>query len=250
MRKRKKRIPTWQIVISGLSVSFMLSGLCCFFIFRPDIGHSPDTLAVEAAVPLACPAVETPVCTGSEMDDTQAPSFQIQRTNAAALSAGLPQGHEEETGLAAGNSESVEEERPDIVRSEVVMDFGSEEEASARYKIETVEAVTRNVPYTVYARYCRRDPLTKEWEIIKEIGNPYYGRAETDIDSTADPLSDIDFVNVDGASVARGERSGYCWYGSSFFEAREQWAFFSGPRFKDVDGEDAQWVENLKERDK
>ena len=67
--------------------------------------------------------------------------------------------------------------------------------------------------------------------MIKEKGNPYYGLDEI-TDPSADPLADVTLINIYDRSIARSERCGYCWYGDSFFEAREQWQFFSGGRFR------------------
>lgn len=124
---------------------------------------------------------------------------------------------------------------PVVSSNGIVTDSGTDKESAARYKIQDVEVYRNNFPVIVYARFCRRNWRTGEWEVLKEIGDPYYGLdAENIPDQDSDPLADVVFADIEETGIlpsVKDQRKGFCWYGSGFFAAREEWKFFNGGRF-------------------
>lgn len=257
--KKRLYIPSWVIVLSAILVSCMISGICCILIFKPEFPSAsmPSLPQSEQAADVEDSASGHEAKVGRETDDnlsmTEIKKMEpsIEKTNEdgtqykkATLDSesGVTQGEGD-----AGRKPSITVEPDDDSGSEssgtdgqkvqsngIVSDFGGDGEEKARYKIETVETNIPGVPYTVYVRYCKRNPFSGEWEIVREKGDPYCGLEELPGKGT-DPLADVLLINVDEHRIVRGSRCGYSWYGNSFFEAREQWEFFSGGRFHTVE---------------
>lgn len=133
-------------------------------------------------------------------------------------------------------SENTSTQAPAVSSNGIVTDSGSDKESAARYKIQDIEVYRNNFPVIVYARFCQRNWRTGEWEVLKEIGDPYYGLDAEDIpDQDSDPLADVVFADIEETGIlpsVKDQRKGFCWYGSGFFAAREEWKFFNGGRFR------------------
>lgn len=265
--KKRRYIPTWVIVLSAILASCVISGICCILIFKPELPHFPtappsQSEQIEGAGETA---PENNVGEGigdTSNSDTEPPAEEkppVEEPGTGDVQS-EPSPHESEFDTASGEKDEPDEPppvnkgddgaatEPDTENQEatlngVVSDLGGVGEEDARYKIETLEARVGSLPCTVYVRYCKRDPFSGAWKVIKEKGNPYYGLDEI-TDPSADPLADVTLINIYDRSIARSERCGYCWYGDSFFEAREQWQFFSGGRFctaEELKQEESEW---------
>lgn len=267
--KEKKYIPTWVIVVSAILVSCVISGICCVLIFQPELPQI-SLPAPSQTEQTEVPADNLPSAEPAEGDDSVGGTQSIDESMEQDAAEPVPETNgdgtkkegSEPTADAEGPPEESASPEPSVQESEaeaapaedadaehettsngVVSDLGGDGGKNAKYKIETVEVRVRGLPCTVYARYCKRNTFSGDWEIVEEIGDPYYGTEKTS-EKDKDPLSDVTFFNVDDHSIARGERCGYCWYGNSFFEAREQWLFFSGGRFytaEELEQEEAKW---------
>ena len=249
--KRRRYISSWVIVLSAILVSCMISGICCILIFKPEL---PGALMTSPSQSEQAADVR---------DNTSGDDAGVERKADDSLStAGLerlqplgerPNDSGEQYGKPALGKGDIDVESSALIESDddngsessgkkgqkvqangIVSDLSGDGEKEARYKIETVETNVPGVPYTVYVRYCKRNPLSGAWEIVREKGDPYYGLEELP-DKEIDPLADVLLINVDEHRIVRGGRCGYSWYGDSFFEAREQWEFFSGGRFHTIE---------------
>lgn len=265
--KKRRYIPTWVIVLSAILASCAISGICCILIFKPELPHFPTAppSQSEHIEDGGEPAPENNVGEGNgatSNPNTESPEEEIppmEEPDAGDVQSEPPP-HDSEAGAASGGKDESGElpsadkkdagavTEPDTENQEsplsgVVTDLGGVGEEDARYKIETLETRVGSLPCTVYVRYCKRNPFSGAWEVVKEKGDPYYDLDEV-TDPNADPLADVTLINIYDRSIARGERCGYCWYGDSFFEAREQWQFFSGGRFRtagELKQEESEW---------
>lgn len=257
--KKRRYIPSWVIVLSAILVSCMISGICCILIFEPEfpgasMSSSPQN---EQATDVGDSTSGYDIEAGKEADgslsiveleklepSTKKPNDSRTQYEKPTLDSesGMTQG-EADAGMKPpitaepdddSGSENSGKDDQKVQSNGIVSDFGGDGEERARYKIETVETNIPGVPYTVYVRYCKRNPFSGEWEIVREKGDPYCGLEELPGKGT-DPLADVLLINVDEHRIVRGSRCGYSWYGNSFFEAREQWEFFSGGRFHTVE---------------
>lgn len=265
--KKRHYIPTSVIVFSTILVSCAISGICCVMIFKPELPHFPTASSsqTEYIEDAGETATENNVDEGNgttsnpDTEPTKGDGPAIEESDAEDVQPEpIPQESEVDTAIGEKDdpSESPPVEKgdasaaaePDSENQEaplngVVSDLGGVGEEDARYKIETLEARVGGLPCTVYVRYCKRDPFSGAWKVVKEKGDPYFGLDEITGPNT-DPLADVTFVNICERSIARGERCGCCWYGDSFFEAREQWKFFSGGRFRtaeELKQEESEW---------
>lgn len=257
--KKRRYIPSWVIVLSAILVSCMISGICCILIFKPELPGASMTWLPQSEqatdVEDSTSGYDTEV--RREADDSLSmveleklePSIEKSNDNGTQYEKPtLDSGSGVALGKGAVDVESPVLTEPDddngsessgkkgqkVQANGIVSDLSGDGEEEARYKIETVETHVSGVPYTVYVRYCKRNPLSGAWEIGKEKGDPYYGLEELP-DKETDPLADVLLINVDEHKIVRGSRCGYSWYGDSFFEAREQWEFFSGGRFQTIE---------------
>lgn len=265
--KKRRYIPTWVIVLSAILASCVISGICCILIFKPELPHFPtappsQSEQIEGAGETA---PENNVGEGigdTSNSDTEPPAEEkppVEEPDTGdAQSETPPNASEDDTAPGQKNdlveSPPADEEDASTVTEPdsecqktplngVVSDLGGVGEEDARYKIETLEARVGSLPCTVYVRYCKRDPFSGAWKVVEEKGDPYYGLGEI-TDPNADPLTDVTLINIYDRGIARGERCGYCWYGDGFFEAREQWQFFSGGRFRtaeELEQEESEW---------
>ena len=265
--KKRRYIPTWVIVLSAILASCAISGICCILIFKPELPRFPTAPpsqsehieGAEETVPENNVGGENGDTSYSDTEPPEEESQPLEEPDAGDVQSEPPP-HDSEVGTASdekdepgesppadkGDADSAAEpdsESQEAMLNGVVTDLGGVGEEDARYKIETLEARVGSLPCTVYVRYCKRDPFSGAWKVVEEKGDPYYGLGEI-TDPNADPLADVTLINIYDRSIARGERCGYCWYGDSFFEAREQWQFFSGGRFRtivEIEQEASEW---------
>lgn len=257
--KRRRYIPSWVIVLSAILISCMISGICFILIFKPEFpgtstaspsqseqaadvrdNTSGDDAGVEMEPDdsLSTAGLERLESPGERPNDSGEQYEKPTLEPESDVTLGKGDIDVESPALIGpdddNGSESSGKKGQKVQSNSIVSDLGGDGEEEARYKIETVETNIPGVPYTVYVRYCKRNPFSGAWEIVREKGDPYCGLEELP-DKEVDPLADVLLINVDEHRIVRGGRCGYSWYGDSFFEAREQWEFFSGGRFHTIE---------------
>lgn len=162
--------------------------------FKPELPHFPTApqSQSEHIEDGGEPAPENNVGEGMETtsnSDTEPPEEEsqlIEEPDAGNVQS-EPSPHDSEVGAASGGKDESGElpsankedagavTEPDTENQEaplngVVTDLGGVGEEDARYKIETLEARVGSLPCTVYVRYCKRDPFSGDWEVVKEKG--------------------------------------------------------------------------------
>lgn len=205
--KKRRYIPTWVIVLSAILASCAISGICCILIFKPELPHFPTA----------------PQSQSEHIEDGGEPAPENN------VGEGMETTSNSDTEPPEEESQLIEEPDAGNVQSEP-SPHDSEVGAASGGKDESGELPSANKEDAGAAT----EPDTENQEA------PLNG-VVTDLGGVGEEEA---LINIYDRSIARGERCGYCWYGDSFFEAREQWQFFSGGRFhtaEELEQEESEW---------
>lgn len=238
MKRKRKPVSSWVIVLCAIAVSCLISGVCCFIIYQPKIEFARKE---ETEAPLEEPLPEESeeeVLNGGalvgELPEEELPEEMETASSETASEASDSLNEQEDTPRREEEDVEPEQEPEPEPKTETasILRFEERKDKQTRYKIETIESRVNHIPCTVYARLCKRSFPVGDWVVVKEIGDPYWKREASGSRAGEDPLADVSFTEVGTGDVPGVNRSGYCWYGDSYFKMREEWLFFSGGRFR------------------